>query len=528
MLLGPVELDDVTDVRDEADFVIDADVGRPATRMGDVSGDGKTDLVFIRRDGAGGADAVITVIMGGAAGGLELPGYVNRDWINLVAAAEDQNRVRQLTIPGGGALVNDQLDLAVLNWDDDGLADLLLTYPDGWINGYIISGQALWRGEDADGNKDVRLRHRPGGGDLGRLLRSHGRGRGVPERRRSPTRSSSARTSARVVAGDVNGDGLEDVLFTDPDYVSFTDATLPHIGRAYLVTGRTGGGTHHAGRDAIPASASADQRPDHPGHLAGRRGGGPGRPERRRLRRLRGQPHAGRPRRRPDPRGRPAGLLRPARSWGDAARPIIRGDDADITVRRDDAAAIPEGLVYHGVLQATAGDFNADGVADLLVGEPHADAAPPSGSNTVLDIDERGTAYVLFSITERGRDAYLTDANSAIRGEFEFDHFGQLPAEPGIDLNGDRLDDILIGAPGADAVTTILIARRRQGVRGLRRLDAAGPAAGRPDRRPDQPDHHRQRRLPGGPRHRPGRDLPERLRRRRRSWTPPTSRWPPA
>ena len=28
VLLGPVELDDVTDVRDEADFVIDADVGR--------------------------------------------------------------------------------------------------------------------------------------------------------------------------------------------------------------------------------------------------------------------------------------------------------------------------------------------------------------------------------------------------------------------------------------------------------------------------------------------------------------------
>jgi hypothetical protein len=38
--LGPVELDDVTDVRDEADFAIDADV-RPAARMGDVSGDGR-------------------------------------------------------------------------------------------------------------------------------------------------------------------------------------------------------------------------------------------------------------------------------------------------------------------------------------------------------------------------------------------------------------------------------------------------------------------------------------------------------
>ena len=152
----------------------------------------------------------------------------------------------------------------------------------------------------------------------------------------------------------------------------------------------------------------------------------------------------------------------------------------------------------------------------------------PVGSTTMLDVDERGTAYVLFSITERGSDAYLSDASSAIRGEFEFDHFGMLPAEPGIDLNGDRLDDILIGAPGADAVTTILTPGAGQGVRGLRRLDSAGTAARRPDRRPDQPDHHRQRRLPGGSGHRPGRDLPERLRRRRRVWTPPTSPWPPA
>ncbi|KKK81635.1 hypothetical protein LCGC14_2811460, partial [marine sediment metagenome] len=122
LLLGPVELDDVTDARYEADFIIDADVGRPAMRMGDISGDGKTDLVFLRKEGE---DAVVTVIMGGGAGGLEMPGYVDRDWIVTVAAAEDQNRVRQLTFEGLGDLVNDEIDMAVLNWDDDGLAEAI-------------------------------------------------------------------------------------------------------------------------------------------------------------------------------------------------------------------------------------------------------------------------------------------------------------------------------------------------------------------------------------------------------------------
>ncbi|MCU0979306.1 MAG: PA14 domain-containing protein, partial [Pirellulaceae bacterium] len=455
VLLGPVELDDVTDVRDEADFVIDADVGRPAVRMGDVSGDGKTDLVFIRKEGPGGVDAVITVILGGAANGLEMPGYVNRAWVNLVAAAEDQNRVRQLTIAGGGVFVSDRLDMAVLNWNDDRLADLLLTYPDGLINGYIISGQALWRDEDADGNKVF-----DGGTDLAAAIWADTSDRGaVAQEFLNATVAATAQFGQNVrgvVAGDVNGDGLEDVLFTDPDYVSFTDDTLPHVGRTYLITGRTGGFQSIAlGETPIPffsvyetsqlviqdislggaVSALGDLNTDGYDDFAVSR----------------------------TQEGRHGELTREGgllvfygqQVWGEDTA-IIRGDDADITVRRADEAAIPEGLVYHGLLAATAGDFNADGVADLLVGEPMR-TLQPVGSDTLLDVDERGTAYVLFSIAQRGRDAYLSDASSAIRGEFEFDHFGVLPASPGIDLNGDRLDDILIGAPGAHAITTILV-----------------------------------------------------------------------
>ncbi|HNH36345.1 MAG TPA: hypothetical protein PK375_10545, partial [Rhodocyclaceae bacterium] len=455
VLLGPVELTGVTDVRDEADFVVDADVGRAATRMGDVSGDGKTDLVFIRKEGAGGVDAVITVIMGGAAGGLELPGYIDRDWVNLVAAAEDQNRVRQLTMAGGGYLVNDRMEMAVLNWDDDRLADLLITYPDNLVNGYVISGTALWRDEDQPGNKTFNSVT-----DLEAVIGADFSDReAVAQSFMNAEIVSAAKVGqnvSAVVAGDVNGDGLEDLLFSDPDYVGFTEAGLPNIGRAYVVLGRTGG-SHNIALGETPftffgfnktsdlvisdislgGSVSALGDINHDGYddiaVSRTQEGKAG------------------------VLTREGGLLifYGSADWGKGGTTLLRGDDADILVRRDDAAAIPDGMVIKGVLHATAGDFNADGVADLLVGEPTR-TVTPVGSDTILDADERGTAYVLFSITERGKDVYLTDASSAIRGEFEFDHFGMLPAEAGIDLNGDRLDDILIGAPGANAVTTIL------------------------------------------------------------------------
>ncbi|MFO7664410.1 MAG: hypothetical protein R6X18_17710, partial [Chloroflexota bacterium] len=139
--------------------------------------------------------------------------------------------------------------------------------------------------------------------------------------------------------------------------------------------------------------------------------------------------------------------------WGTETA-ILRGADAQITIHREEGS-LPENMVYGGILQATSGDFNADGVPDLLVGEPLR-TLTVVGSDVLLDIDEQGAAYVLFSITERGSSATLSDSSSAIRGEFEFDAFGMLPAEPGIDLNGDRLDDLLIGAAGANSVTTIL------------------------------------------------------------------------
>ena len=104
------------------------------------------------------------------------------------------------------------------------------------------------------------------------------------------------------------------------------------------------------------------------------------------------------------------------------------------------------------MLQATGGDFNADGVMDLAVGEPSRDLKA-TGSTTVLDQDQRGTLWIFFSLAEHGRALILTGADVELRGEFEFDRFGVLPETPGFDLNGDHVHDLVVGGPGADRIT---------------------------------------------------------------------------
>src|SRR5262249_34489868 len=129
--------------------------------------------------------------------------------------------------------------------------------------------------------------------------------------------------------------------------------------------------------------------------------------------------------------------------------------NADITIRRQASSLIPEGIVYNGALYAAGGDFNGDGKADLVVGEP-VRTLTAAGSNTILELDERGTAFVLFSIAERGSGVSLEDADSVIRGEAEFDRVGTLPAMPNVDINHDGRDDLLLGAEDADRLTTTL------------------------------------------------------------------------
>jgi len=82
------------------------------------------------------------------------------------------------------------------------------------------------------------------------------------------------------------------------------------------------------------------------------------------------------------------------------------------------------------------GDFNGDGVDDLVVGAPNNNN---SGA-------ERGAIFIFLG--PFSADLTTADANGSFIGEEEYDRAGFAVASG--DVNGDGFDDILVGCPGND------------------------------------------------------------------------------
>jgi hypothetical protein len=117
---------------------------------------------------------------------------------------------------------------------------------------------------------------------------------------------------------------------------------------------------------------------------------------------------------------------------------IWTGADAlDLAVAPADVTVI--GAESNNALgsSAASGDFNGDGSDDLLLGAPFADSLT-------------GKAYVIFGAPSLmgTRDLASAAFNLAILGADSGDLLGQSVASG--DFNGDGIDDIAVGAPGAD------------------------------------------------------------------------------
>ncbi|WP_052055941.1 FG-GAP repeat protein [Myxosarcina sp. GI1] len=101
---------------------------------------------------------------------------------------------------------------------------------------------------------------------------------------------------------------------------------------------------------------------------------------------------------------------------------------------------------YLGTSVSNAGDVNGDGLDDIIIGAPDGD---PSG----ISYYGRGVSYVVFGSTSKFGSSFdlstLDGSNGfAINGIGDFQDSGFSVSEAG-DINGDGIDDIIIGDPRA-------------------------------------------------------------------------------
>ena len=92
---------------------------------------------------------------------------------------------------------------------------------------------------------------------------------------------------------------------------------------------------------------------------------------------------------------------------------------------------------------ASAGDTDADGISDIIVGAPYVDG---------VDTDT-GAAYLLLgsSLTLSGGSVSLSTADAALEGQSWDEHAGWSVSGAG-DVDADGYDDVIVGAPGESTI----------------------------------------------------------------------------
>jgi len=126
-----------------------------------------------------------------------------------------------------------------------------------------------------------------------------------------------------------------------------------------------------------------------------------------------------------------------------------------------------------GYSVAGAGDVNGDGLADLIVGASYSDAAGTDAGRSYVVFGKNDTTAINLSAVAAGNGGF------AINGQASYDHSGASVASAG-DVNGDGLADLIIGAYTSDPAAGVNAGRSYVvfGQTGTAAIDLAAVAAG--------------------------------------------------
>jgi hypothetical protein len=318
----------------------------------------------------------------------------------------------KITLPAGEVQPGAPISIATGDFNGDGKTDLLIGAP--FANGtngsrpaageaYIIYGPLSGDIDLTKRQPDVRILGAVTGDNLG----------------------------AGVAAGDLNGDGIDDIIVGAPLSNGLPEVRT-HMGEAYVIFG----GPHIASTvDTAAGQQDFDLAPAEGFSQLGRSFAvadvnGDGIADL-----IAGAPYAGR-----QPNTPPGG---PRTTVGEVY--VVYGSH-DLHGHAK-VALNDEGLRLSGVNQydqfgvsVAAADVNGDGIADIIVGA--SGYSGPAGDRT-----DAGGAFVFYGGKNLPKQATLRDAAVTITGAAANDNFGTLVAA--VDVNGDKKAEVIGSAPGS-------------------------------------------------------------------------------